>query len=265
MNRYQAKLGRVLRQHAGMVRNRPPESAAPSLLRSLALGLGLTSAFLAAPPARAQHLSPDGMVLRLQNTAVVTVWQGVVNGKFDLPATVSSGRIDVSFLDENGVEFTPTDPIYSLRWNAPNPVIATISQLDDWAFHLTGVNPGVSTLQIKIWHEDHADWTSAVIPVRTVGTTSVEPRRGATLALSAPMPNPARNRASVRFSLPSEAGVDLSLYDPSGRFVRALARGGFDSGVHHVDLDLSGLAGGIYYLQLSAGGERRAESVLILE
>ncbi|MEZ4651105.1 MAG: T9SS type A sorting domain-containing protein [Candidatus Eisenbacteria bacterium] len=75
-----------------------------------------------------------------------------------------------------------------------------------------------------------------------------------TMALWSPNPNPASERASVRFVLPNRSRTEVSVYDVHGRQVRSLLDQWLDSGeydLHWDTLDDRGraVASGVYYIR----------------
>ena len=77
-------------------------------------------------------------------------------------------------------------------------------------------------------------------------------------------PNPAQSRATVRFAVPSAQEVTLRLYDVMGREVRTLARGGPQEGRTEMQVGLSGLPSGIYFLRLQAGGTTKTQKMTVV-
>jgi hypothetical protein len=80
-------------------------------------------------------------------------------------------------------------------------------------------------------------------------------------------PNPASSQATVRYALPedrdADASVRLRLYDLMGRRVRSL-RVRTEPGRHERQLDVSGLASGVYVLRLQAGGTFKTTKVTVV-
>jgi hypothetical protein len=80
------------------------------------------------------------------------------------------------------------------------------------------------------------------------------------LAFAAPTPNPVRSEgATLRFALPAEARVSLTIFDQQGRRVRDLVRGTLPAGEHLSrwdGRDEAGLAlpSGIFFARLEAMG-----------
>jgi len=83
------------------------------------------------------------------------------------------------------------------------------------------------------------------------------------------VPNPFRNRALVRFSLPAETGVKLAVYDRGGRVVRELIRsrlkpGGYSLSWDGRDGQGRSVAQGVYFLRLAVGSQRLETKVVLL-
>lgn len=94
-------------------------------------------------------------------------------------------------------------------------------------------------------------------------TTAVEPGR-ATFGIGRVAPNPAVDRMSVWFTLPSAEPATLELLDVSGR--RALSRevGSFGAGIHSIELATGGqVPPGLYFLRLAQGGRVASSRVAI--
>jgi FlgD Ig-like domain len=80
------------------------------------------------------------------------------------------------------------------------------------------------------------------------------------LRLMPPRPNPFSSEANVLFSLPRELPVRVRVFDVGGALVRTLANETMPGGVHSLrwngrDESGAGTASGIYYVELTAGGE----------
>jgi len=75
-------------------------------------------------------------------------------------------------------------------------------------------------------------------------------------------PNPAVNRASIRYAVPDPERLNLEVFDAGGRLVRNLAAGS-NRRFGAVDLDLKGLAAGIYVVKLDTPRERFTRKLVI--
>ena len=76
-------------------------------------------------------------------------------------------------------------------------------------------------------------------------------------------PNPARAQATVQFAVPGQQKVALKLYDVMGREGRTLVRGP-QEGRTEMQVELSGLSSGIYFLRLQAGGTTKTQKMTVV-
>ncbi len=84
------------------------------------------------------------------------------------------------------------------------------------------------------------------------------------LAIDLNGPQPARGATALRLTLPSEGRVRVSVLDVSGReMLRALDAWRI-AGTHHVSLDLSVLAPGVYWARVEHGGRRAATRMVVM-
>lgn len=90
--------------------------------------------------------------------------------------------------------------------------------------------------------------------------------------MSAPAPNPSRDRTSIAFSVSDANGSDvhLAVYDLAGRQIRVLASGQFAIGVHDVTWDGrsdegQSLRAGVYFVSGHVGATSVSRSVLRVE
>ncbi len=79
-------------------------------------------------------------------------------------------------------------------------------------------------------------------------------------------PNPFNPSTVIKFGLPSDANVDLRVYDILGQEVRVLLNNkSFKAGVHSVQFDASGLASGRYIYRLKAGNKIVTKKMMLLK
>ncbi len=82
-------------------------------------------------------------------------------------------------------------------------------------------------------------------------------------------PNPARNAASLMFTLPRKGDISLEVYDATGRRIASIAEGTYESGAHQVVWDRKDANGvrvpqGIYFVRLNAKGvEAKGKLILV--
>ncbi len=110
----------------------------------------------------------------------------------------------------------------------------------------------------------------AVRELEAFGTTvaaGVAPRsqQPAAFELEQNWPNPFNPVTTIAYTLAQRMPVRLVLYDVSGREVRLLEDGMRAEGRHEVVLDGTGLASGIYFYTLNAGGADRTRQMLLVK
>jgi hypothetical protein len=106
-----------------------------------------------------------------------------------------------------------------------------------------------------MWTERDMSPPPSAFPVRIERTAEK-------LELLAIYPNPAQNRATVRFAVPRRQNVTLWLYDVLGRRVQTVASGP-QKGRETMQIGLSAHPSGIYFLQLVASGKTRTQPLTI--
>jgi hypothetical protein len=84
------------------------------------------------------------------------------------------------------------------------------------------------------------------------------------LVLRGSAPHPVRGTSEISFRMPTAGRAVLSLYDVQGRLVRRLVDGEVAAGENRVTLRAGGLAGGVYWVRLEAGGESVARKVVLV-
>ena len=77
-------------------------------------------------------------------------------------------------------------------------------------------------------------------------------------------PNPFNPATIIRFALPQQSLVRLTLFDVIGREVAILDEGERVAGYHDVLFDAHGLASGIYFFRLQAGGFLQTRRMVLL-
>jgi len=70
------------------------------------------------------------------------------------------------------------------------------------------------------------------------------------LALTPPVPNPARGMLLLRFGMARGGPMQLAVYDLGGRRVRTCLDTELDAGVYEKSVDLTGMRPGMYYAEL---------------
>lgn len=78
-------------------------------------------------------------------------------------------------------------------------------------------------------------------------------------------PNPFSGRSTIQYTLKESGDVVLKLYDSLGREVRTLLSGKQEAGAYTIEFNAEGLASGLYFYTLSAGGNRQTHKMTLLQ
>ncbi len=85
------------------------------------------------------------------------------------------------------------------------------------------------------------------------------------LSLSHIWPNPASERVSLEFSVPSTAHVSMEIYDIQGRLTKPLlVDQKADAGRHRVSFSIAGLSKGIYLCRISVGNVKTTRKFVVV-
>ncbi len=105
---------------------------------------------------------------------------------------------------------------------------------------------------------------------RHVGTVDATPLPiSSRLELAAPFPNPVRQSASLRWSMPAASDATLEIYDVSGRRVAQLHSGRAEAGAHTTSWNLMDEQGarvspGLYFVRFASGSEERSTRLVVV-
>ena len=118
-----------------------------------------------------EHEHAVGAVLMMNGGEIVRIEEGVVqSGNIEVAEGEETSLITIYFLDEDGDEFQPDEPDYSLRWDQIDESIAEIeqhSQDGKWGFHIHGLASDSTNVRFRLWHngESHSDYETPEIDV----------------------------------------------------------------------------------------------------
>lgn len=118
-----------------------------------------------------EHEHAEGAILKMNGAEIVRIENGEVqSGQIEVTEGEETPLITIYFLAEDGDEFQPDDPDYSLRWDQNDEAIAKVEQHNEdgkWGFHIHGLASGNTTIRFRLWHdnEDHSDFDTPEIDV----------------------------------------------------------------------------------------------------
>ncbi len=118
---------------------------------------------------------------------------------------------------------------------------------------------------LRQWIKDRVGWLD-----EQWGTTSIEdePGRqvgGGEFSLSQNYPNPFNGGTTIRYVLPRQTDVNVSVFDALGRQMVSLVQGNQGAGHHQAFFDGSGLASGVYFYRIQAGGLVQTKALLLVK
>ncbi|RPJ41658.1 MAG: T9SS C-terminal target domain-containing protein, partial [Candidatus Latescibacterota bacterium] len=100
----------------------------------------------------------------------------------------------------------------------------------------------------------------------SIGTVGIGSATGGPRSLVswAPHPNPSRVPAQFTLLVDREQGVEIAVYDVSGRRVASLHDGPLGAGAHTFSLDGAGLSSGAYFLRATGSGQTVVRRMTLL-
>ena len=78
-------------------------------------------------------------------------------------------------------------------------------------------------------------------------------------------PNPFNPVTTIRFEIPSEQQINLTLFDMLGREVKTLYKGKAPAGIMAVDFNANGLPSGVYIYRLTAGNFLASKKLILIK
>jgi len=192
---------------------------------------------------------------------VIEYYRWFSNGNGNNPST-DPWRVDIS--NDGGTSWTPVEN--------------TLAGAPSWErilFKIEDYVTPTSTMKLRFIASDTGapslveagvdDFRLMAFPAGSLGAEP--PSAPKTIALSAATPNPSSGPTSIRFALPAESPVRLTIHDVAGRRVRTLVDRGMNAGAHSETWDGRDDRGalvpsGLYFVRLEAGGDSRFQRLL---
>jgi hypothetical protein len=119
-----------------------------------------------------EHVDADGLVIEDGGLPIAAQWEGVVTGEIDAETGHLGNPLIVTFLsaDSTRISVATECTDHSLVIEVADPLIAAVEQPtgERWTLRVRGLSEGTTTLRIRLWHGDHADFTSQPIPVHVI-------------------------------------------------------------------------------------------------
>ena len=78
-------------------------------------------------------------------------------------------------------------------------------------------------------------------------------------------PNPFNPSTKIKFDIPKQGNVKLTVYDISGKEVNVLVNSELKAGSYEYNFDGSGLSSGVYFYKLQSGGFIKTERMVLVK
>ena len=118
---------------------------------------------------------------------------------------------------------------------------------------------------VFLGHDNNLRPACTVAYTSTTSTGAAISATPTAFSLAQNYPNPFNPSTTVRYTLPQRSRVRLTVYNSLGEQVTTLVNGEEDGGYHEVKFDGTGLASGVYYYRLQAGGFGKTMSCLLMK
>ena len=131
----------------------------------------------------------------------------------------------------------------------------------EWSYANNGL-PAVSVWRMKIRDEElvvgthgRGVWTVPIDEIY-VGTEEEETNEVPSgFSLAQNYPNPFNASTTIRFTVPAEAKVKLTVFDAAGRKMATLADRVYSPGIHHITWNADTVASGVYFYRMESDGK----------
>lgn len=114
------------------------------------------------------HEDPVGAVLKMNGQEIARYDESGVTGQIEVNAGEETALISIFFLADDGDEFQPDEPEFSLNWTDIDTSIADVEQHEEdgkWSFHIHGEASGNTSVVFQLFHDGHSDFDTQPIPV----------------------------------------------------------------------------------------------------
>jgi hypothetical protein len=180
-------------------------------------------------------------------------------------ARLANGTTGFSWTAQNGLFVMGWCDMNTLNVNNDEVVVILKMKTKD----LSTLGSGIA---LELYENcEFADGTAtpnpgAIVSIPTINAPMTGLTPGALKAALTVYPNPVNQQATVSFSLDRSGKVSIELFDIPGKRVLEVAHSEFGAGDHHVALDASSLAPGVYFLKISgmADGEKLSGMIKVV-
>lgn len=148
---------------------------------------------------------------------------------------------------------------YWMTWNQGMPDAVIVSDLT-WVNELSTTGNFyviAGTYGRSMYQREVRDLDVSAVPPDLLNPPQM------TLAPNTPNPVPHGAPTRITFALPKAGSVSLRIFDVNGRVVTTLADGLLEAGPHEYAFETSGVASGVYFYRLQAGGAVLSRKLIV--
>jgi hypothetical protein len=126
---------------------------------------------------------------------------------------------------------------------------------------------GLATNSDNSTSGDDWNWANSkrVIVRSTIGIKNISNELPENFSLSQNYPNPFNPATKIRFNLPKNSEVKLSVFDMSGKEVSVIINGSLNAGEYEADWNPADLASGIYFYTLKTADFSETKKMIFLK
>jgi len=112
----------------------------------------------------------------------------------------------------------------------------------------------ISTTSSAATFEYYQNSRLRVLRLNPVESGIADRQRPIAVSLGQNYPNPFNPSTTIRYGLPQQSSVSLSVFNTLGQLISTLVNGSVEAGYHEVRFDATNLASGVYFYRIQAGG-----------
>ena len=186
--------------------------------------------------------------------------------RYSLPPLPPKGAFDVRFADNYRVSDRAEDMI--LVQASRYPLTISVSNLPAAAYSITEMMGSREGRSYRL--EEGGEIHISNPQVTALKLTRLENTVASDFALQQNYPNPFNPTTGIRYSIPRDAKVELSIYNALGQKVKTLVSGIQSAGAHKVVWDGTNQAGvkvasGVYYYRITSGDFHAIRKMMLLK
>jgi hypothetical protein len=180
----------------------------------------------------------------------------------DRNTSADSSEIMLSRSKDGGNSWT--EFIVSTHRFKPKPIAGAVSNYQ--GDFITIISAGNKLF--AYWMDDYSGiyqcWSS-IIDLNTIGIRKIESEIPAAFALNQNYPNPFNPSTVIRYNIPKNSLVNISVYDFLGREVETLINEKQSAGTYEITFNASELSSGIYFYKIQADSFSEVKRMVLIK